>query len=333
MYYRYKTKKKSRPVLKLSVTLVVIAALVYTGYLNRQYILFWKYTTNKIVDQISAVEAIKDPLKRRNKLNGLLDVVDQYKIENPVDSEAFLMGARVYYHLAQTFNPGTFSEMLVNNKLKVKNKKAYENYISAIRHYKKGIMLQRYGDIAKENTIDYGRALYMTNYSSIKEIMKAMTSLGKANLLKDIEDKRFYGVLQVLNGQKEEGLTFLKNHGSLSDSIYGTLFLAVTEKIAKNYTSSIMHFKKIILTSKDNALLKLVYMNLGEIYFSQTLYKESLGQFVNAQKIDEGDLKLKLWISKNYNALGEKDKARALISEVLAKDNKNNEARHLLRIM
>ena len=94
-----------------------------------------------------------------------------------------------------------------------------------------------------------------------------------------------------------------------------------------------MSFKNILENCSDKSVTKLANINLGKIYFNQSLYKESLMHFTYALTIDERDNTLKIWIGKNYSALGEKTKAKAIWAEVLASDQTNKEAKELLGLM
>jgi GH15 family glucan-1,4-alpha-glucosidase len=47
----------------------------------------------------------------------------------------------------------------------------------------------------------------------------------------------------------------------------------------------------------------------------------------------EEDNYFKIWISRNYLALGEKDKAKAILSKVLLSDRKNKEVEELLKVI
>jgi tetratricopeptide (TPR) repeat protein len=94
-----------------------------------------------------------------------------------------------------------------------------------------------------------------------------------------------------------------------------------------------MNFKKILGMTTDNGILKLAHANLGKIYFNQSLYKESLAHFAEALKIDDRDQILKIWIGKDYSALGDKTKARAIWTEVLTADRSNEEVKKLLGLM
>ena len=55
--------------------------------------------------------------------------------------------------------------------------------------------------------------------------------------------------------------------------------------------------------------------------------------FINALTIDGRDNTLKIWIGKNYSALGDKKRAKAIWTEVLVSDRTNKEAKKLLGLM
>ena len=80
-------------------------------------------------------------------------------------------------------------------------------------------------------------------------------------------------------------------------------------------------------------IIKLVHINLGKIFYNRSLYKESLYHFNQALNIDERDILLKIWIGKNYSALGYKTRAKAIWSEVLVSDSSNQEVKKLLGLM
>ena len=95
------------------------------------------------------------------------------------------------------------------------------------------------------------------------------------------------------------------------------------------YTDAIIAFQKILKTTDDVNVQKLSYSNLGKIYYSQNLYKESLDQF-NAALLLGDDINCKIWVGKNYLAMGMKDQAKVVWSEVLAANGDNEEVKKLL---
>jgi len=95
------------------------------------------------------------------------------------------------------------------------------------------------------------------------------------------------------------------------------------------YTDAIIEFQKILKTTEDPYVQKLSYSNLGRIYYNQNLFKESLDQF-NAALILGDDVNYKIWIGKNYLAMGMKDKAKTILNEALTVNADNEEVKKLL---
>ncbi len=150
---------------------------------------------------------------------------------------------------------------------------------------------------------------------------------------KGVENIRFYSMVTIANRREDYGLKYLAEHGMVRDNIQGKLFYATAERLAKKYTGAIVTYKDVLARTSDERVRKLVHINLGKIYFNQTLYRESLDQFSLALKIDAKDSVPKIWIGKNYSAMGEKDKAKAIWSEVLTTDGMNTEAKALMKMM
>jgi len=77
---------------------------------------------------------------------------------------------------------------------------------------------------------------------------------------------------------------------------------------------------------------KLIHINLGIVYYNQSLFRESMSHFNSVVEIDPGDINARIWIGKNHYAMGEKDKAKAIWSDVLARDKSNREVQKLLGV-
>ena len=136
-----------------------------------------------------------------------------------------------------------------------------------------------------------------------------------------------------MNKREDYGLKFLSDYGMVKDNIQGLLLFATAERAAKKYTGAIMSYKNVLARTQEPAIQKLVRINLGKIYFNQSLFKESLDQFTLALQVDQKDTLPRIWIGKNYLAMGAKDKARAIWSEVLITDGANTEVKELLGAM
>jgi tetratricopeptide (TPR) repeat protein len=205
-------------------------------------------------------------------------------------------------------------------------------FLGAIRDIKKGIALDNAGP-DEEYCIILAKSCFYSDYNSPAEIFRIIQKSRDPENLADVENIRFYAYINIINKREDYGLALLSRHGMISDNIKGLLFYATAEKIAKKYTRAIQSYKNVLARTMDDGVQKLVHVNLGKIYFSQSLYRESLEQFNLALKSDERDVVPKIWIGKNYSAMGQKNKARAIWSEVLTSDETNVEVKELLKAM
>jgi predicted negative regulator of RcsB-dependent stress response len=333
MYYRYKIKKKNGRFIRLIIILTLVAAALYAGNRYRQHIFFWKYTYHKLQSEIEAGNSATEREVRQNNLQRLVTIVENYKNENQVDPEAYFLSGKLHYYMALASLEGRFSELYINNRLHLAGKKARDLFKKSIRDIRKGIALLRGDSYKNEFSMILAWSVFYTELRKPVEIVKLVEHLKENKGVKSVEDIRLYSHLMILNGREEEGLKFLNDHDSGKESLEGTLFLATAEKAAKRFTQAIIHYKEVLERVKSARLKKLVHVNLGEIYFYQSLFRESLSQFLTGLEIDKSDNKLRIWIGKNYLALGEKEKARAIWSEVYAADNTNQEVKELLGVM
>jgi FimV-like protein len=89
---------------------------------------------------------------------------------------------------------------------------------------------------------------------------------------------------------------------------------------------------EVLKTTDESVSQKIAYFNLGRIYYDQHLYKESVEQYISALALED-DNNCRIWLGKNYIALGEKDRAKSVLNEVLNADNTNEEAKKLLGLI
>ena len=177
------------------------------------------------------------------------------------------------------------------------------------------------------------KSLYYKNFYSISDIYECAAKILTPNKTLSYRDVRFYSIIAIKNGKHKEGIQLLKAAGNIYDSIDGRLFLASAYMHATKFTNAIMEYKNVLDNSQDSATIKDVHVALGKIYFSRSLYSESLEHFQSALNIDTQDSQCKIWIGKNYSAMGNKNRARSIWSEVLVTDSDNKEARRLLNLM
>lgn len=332
MYYRYKVKKKDRKIFKKVIVLVLAGVTVFYGYRYRQYLQFWKYSYNKLNKRIEkAVSGEKK--QKKSELLKLARQFEGYQFENPTRADGFFMAGKIYFLLAESGMAGSFSERIINGSTGHLSPASLKNYLLAVKNIKKGIALKNGDSFSSEYTVILAKSLYYLRYETEKEVAQLLKDVNARSLKGRVEDVRFLALITILNGDEKGGFQLLEKHGAILDSIQGRLFFASVEMAAKRYTNAIMNFKDVLARTDDVRVRRLIHINLGKIYYRQSLYRESLAHFSIALKINENDNFSRIWIGKNYSAMGYKDRARAIWSEVLATDRSNSEVRKLLGVM
>ncbi len=329
MYYRYKTKKKDRRYLKLFLFTALVLAAVYFGYQYRSMIMFWRISHNRIVTQINQVSTISDSVERTAKLKKLSEDMAAYKNENPDDSDSYIYSARVNYNLGIALSGRSFTDIYLYDEFSRISAEQKRYFIQAIKDMSKAVAILDGKEIEPQDMFLLGKSYFFVGYRTNGEIYSLLKNLTGSLQLLSSEDIRFYSILCLSEGAAEEGLELLDKKGEVGDSIPGRLFKAQLLKNSMKYTDAIIAFQGILKSTDDLKVQKLVYSNLGKIYYSQNLFRESLDQF-NAALLLGDDINLKIWIGKNYYALGMKDKAKTVWGEVLAADADNLEVRKLL---
>jgi len=334
MYYRYKVKKKDRKSVKILIVLSLCLALGYAGYQNRQYLLFWKYTFNKLQTKINEAEKIKNQQQRQLTLQNLCQVFDLYKEENPIDEEAYALSARAHFLLGMAYLPGDLSELLINDAVDTINSEARKEFFNVIRDLRKVQALLDDENSGKKHILMLSQSCYLSGFLSREEIFEIIRKINPEEFtFEKVDDARFFALMHILNKNDEFGFSFLTKKGMTDEGVGGLLFLATAERIAERYTNAIMNYRTVIDKTNDDRILKLVHMNLGKIYYNQSLYTESLAHFDAVLKIDERDTFSRIWIGKNYSAMGFRDRAKAIWTEILAADRSNSEVKKLLGVM
>jgi len=333
MYYRYKVKSKDHRFLKFCVTLILIGAAVYGVYSNKQYLMFWKYSENRLNAKIAAAASIPDREQRVKALGELCSQFDLYKSNDPMSSEVMLLSGRLRSLLGSAHLPGSFSELVINGKLSHVNEAARIEFLTAIKDIRKGLALLNGREADQHSLFALSRALFYVNYYPVEEIKKITDAVADMAAVKDPEDLRFHAVLTILAGNPDAGVNILLARPEIQSTIEGGLFHASAESMAGRYTNAIMIYRDIQSRVTDSAVHRLIHVRLGGIYFKQSLYNESIESYTAALTIDESDNTARLSIGRNYQAMGQKDKARAVILDVLSRDKANAEAMALLDVM
>jgi len=335
MYYRYKVHKKNKGGLRKLVILALIVAAAYFGYENRQYIFFWKYTSNKLQKKVENAEMIADPEKKKDVLAAIASSLSAYQSESPTEVLPFLLSGRVYFSLGEHELGRTFTDLFIHERFRVTDGEARNCFLKSIIYLKKAGALLDTEKLDPVYAMLLARACFYTGFIKESQILALIRHERdeRNDYFKNPEDVRFYAVMLILNDRAEEGIKLLNHKGKVDSSPGGRMFLAAAENMAKQYTGAIRHYKDIVDTVSDTEILKLAHFNLGKIYYSQSLYRESLFHFTGALELDKQDLASRIWIGRNYYSMGMKDKARALWTELLSIDKNNKEIRGLLGIL
>jgi tetratricopeptide (TPR) repeat protein len=225
--------------------------------------------------------------------------------------------------------PGSFSELVINDRINQIEKEPRTEFIRAIRDFRKARALDE-EVLDQASLFMFATSAYLSGYYAPGEIYAMIEKRGDPGKGTDIEFVRFYSIIAILNGKEDHGLSFLSTHGMAGDSIRGLLFYATAERMAKKYTGAIMTYRKVLAMTADDRIRELVHFNLGRIYYQQSLFREALDQFSRALELNEGGISPRIWMGRCYLALGDREKARAVWNEVLARDGANAEAKQLL---
>lgn len=333
MYYSYKTKKRNVKAYRLLLLSVIIISGIFLGYRYKSYIFFWRYNYNKISGKLEAASSITDRDKRRLLLKDIAGICDDYSNENNVSQDAFFISGRAHFELGESYLDNNFSELFITDSLYPVNENAKTEFMLAIKYILKGIALFRSDELNIESRLILLKSAFYTDYYDRDELYNIINTDKETGIDKNEENARLFSIIYIQNGDEDRGLSILNQYGNVTDSITGRLFLAKANQIARRYTEAIIEYKYVLTGSTDNNIAKLANINLGKIYFNQSLYEESLAHFYSALKIDERDNLSKIWVGKNYFAMGEKKKAKAIWAEVLSSDSSNEEAKSLLGLM
>ena len=329
MYYRYKSKKKDRKLLKLFFFCILAVSVVYAGYNYRSKIMFWKISQNKMTDQINRIALMTDSEKKIENLRKLAEDIESYKRDNTLDPDSYIYSSRIYYTLGLAMSGRNFSEIYFDDERMKFSPEQYKFFIQSIKDMSKAISLLDGKDADPQDLFILGRTYFFTGYRDNSGIYSMLKSASTSTDLLTTDDVRFYSLLCISEGAADEGLDLLNKKGGVEDSVQGKLFKAKVLQNSMKYTDAIIAYQTILKTADDPYVQKLSYSNLGKIYYSQNLYKESLDQFIAALNLGD-DLNYKMWIGKNYFALGMKDKAKVIWSEVLTANGDNEEVKKLL---
>lgn len=329
MYYRYKSRKKNRAYLKYILYFLIVGVVSYTLYHYRNHLMFWKISHNRIVSEIASVTVIADPQKRLEKLQKLKSDLESYRDENEMEPESFLFLSRICYSLGLAGMDNDFTDIYLNES-NVKLSPESSKYLTeSIKNSQKAIALLDGKEIEIDDIFILAGAYYFTGYYSGEEIYTLLKEYVRDGEGISSVNARFFSIICIKADKTEEGLAFLQAKGDVEGNVKGKLLWARALRDAMKNTEAIIAFQKILKSAEDSVSQRIAYLNLGRIYYDQHLYKESMEQFTAALALGD-DLNSRIWLGKNHLALGEKDKAKTVLTDVINADSSNEEAKKLL---
>jgi len=331
MYYRYKSKKKDRKLLKILLVLILLGTTVYLGYNFQSNLMFWKIDRNRIVDQIDKISSISNLEKKIEYIKQLFEDAESYRLENPLDSDSYIYLARVSYNLGFALSGKSFTELYIDDSLYSFSSEQKRYFIKSINSMSKAIAILDGKNIDPQDILILCKSYFFTGYKENSTIFSLLKGVSSSIDKLSADDIRFYSIIFLSVGKIDESIDILNKKGEVDESLQGRLFKAKALANAHKYTEAIIAFKDILKAADDPAIMKISFTNLGKIYFNQNLYRESLEQFTSALDISD-DINCKLWVGKNYLAMGMKDKAKAVWGEIIAASD-NEEAKKYINSM
>jgi tetratricopeptide (TPR) repeat protein len=306
MYYRYKTRKKNRFFLKFSITALILVTAVYMLYKEHGVLEIWNYSENKVIAKINEINRAPKNVKDE-AIKNARSAAEKYSNENPLNPDPCFLLAAVECAAGENELMYDYSGMLVRDDSSV-NDNAKKYFFNAIKLIKKGISLNNSSKIPDDCMIKLAKSYFYTGYYSNEEIYPYINKIDNPLAISSRDDKIFYCIMLLKEG-KDSGLAVLKREIKEND-FYGRIILAGAYQETKQYTNAIVEYKNLLAVLKDEEMLKIVNMNIGRIYFTQSLYKEALSHLQGLVTENETDLKLRVIMEKCYNETGDKINAK-----------------------
>ncbi len=323
MYYRYKSKRSSGVSIKIIVIVILVASVVFTVFHFREYLQFWRYSYNRISEQIESAGNVKDPSSRNTALDNVLSITADYINDNPKSCEPYYLQARVYFLKGTAMGAGDIISFIIDNKRDVLPQNVRANFEKAIQSINKGRCFDSHSVPEDEILILLAKSYFYTDYYGSQAIQELLSSVRNPRLLKNSDDRKFFGLMKIVGGNGEEGVQFLVEAGDIHQNDTGKLFLASAYTLAKQYTNAIIEYKSILETISDPVILEKAKIGLGRVYYTQSLFRESLAQFTEVLKGNPSSIESKAWIARCSIALGDKGTAKKICEEILAIDKEN----------
>ncbi len=285
MYFRYKSRKKDRTLVKILAVLLVLGVAVFCGYRYREYLMFWKYSENRLSAELQQAVSCETSSDRTLGLEELLKSASGNTAENPLDPAAWFFRGRVYREAAWQKMPGTFSEMVIKNLPLTAYADSRDCFISAVKDIKKGMALSG-GKISPEMQMMLAESCFFSGFTGKEKADELFAGLNPEDIRQDVSFVRFYSFISILSGRAGEGFAFLDRYGDVTSGTEGRLFLAGIRSAAGLYTDAVMVYRDLLSKEQDVSVKKLIHLRLGKIFAVQSLYPEALQEYAAVLELD-----------------------------------------------
>ncbi|MDA3899285.1 MAG: tetratricopeptide repeat protein [Spirochaetes bacterium] len=312
MYYRYKKNKGSGTLIKLFLLVFFIVGGVYLANRYNEYLFFWKYTINQISGEVIRSASIEDQKKQVDILSKALGKSSAYVEDNPLSKEAFFVHAQTLTRLAEAEADVDFTSYVLSGDVNPFSARSKSLLFDALKALKKGIALDERQVIPDALLVLAAKLLFYTGYASQEAIYYYIEGVALPASLAGVEDRRFYGLMLILKGDVDAGVSYLKERGRVV-SFEDKLFLSSAYKRAGQYTDAIVSYKELLADQKSSKYEAFIRYNLGEIYFEQSLFNEALEELLKLQLLTPDDKKVHRLIGEVYVKLGDKKSAEAYL--------------------
>jgi tetratricopeptide (TPR) repeat protein len=330
MYYRYRSNKGSNRYLKIISIIVFIIAVVVLLYNFRSSIQFWRYSYNSIIGSLIKVEQVIDKSARLELLAKIQPEAENYAKDNPFSSESYYALARVTFLKGEAMANIDIISYVVGS-YKVIDPDAVREFEKSMKMINKGLCFESHTSPPDEILVLQAKSFFYTNYYEIASTQKLLESVRNPRLLKSVDDRRFYGLMKIIGGNADDGVQYLLDYGDIKNEANGRLFLASAYYLAKQNTNAIIEYKSIIDNNSDLAIVLKARIGLGNVYYTQSLGRDAVIQFEEADKIDSSNQAVRLMLARSYLLSGDKVKAKPILEQILASDKQNMEVQDLIK--
>ncbi len=307
MYYRYKTKGNSGNLLKY--VFVALLSVLLVGILIKYHedFMFWKYSMNKLENEINAVKRINAADFDTKEISQLSKNVEEYIQENPLNENAYYLAARLYVIIGEKKSGINFTRYIMSVEETI-SEESMQHFFNALQYIKKGFAIEENAARTDDTLLMLAKLYLYTAYTSSDELYELIRDVSVPEEIEDVQDRRLYGFLKVNSGDIEYGIDYISRYGSIS-SVEDRLFFAGVYKQSGQYTDAIVTYKNILQDDIQKQHEETARFALGEIYFAQSLYSEALEQFSQLLLSDPDNSRIKEYMAKTYRKLGDDETA------------------------